>query len=151
MSGHDPSEGGRGYNLSDPQMPFCPGEQGARSLGSAAEDLERRLKGPDACELRELDLARGTARRLRAELIYGMPANAQLYDEQDVPTSLNLPMFMEFVYELLVGQKIPGSSSSSGASLESGPTHRYSETWSNDPRALRSRTRPSSKHGTPGS
>jgi hypothetical protein len=43
-----------------------------------------------------LDLARG----LRAELIYGMPTEAQVYEEQAVPTSRNLPMFMEFVFKL---------------------------------------------------
>jgi hypothetical protein len=47
-----------------------------------------------------LDLARGVARRLRAELIYGMPTEAQVYEEQAVPTSRNLPMFMEFVFKL---------------------------------------------------
>jgi hypothetical protein len=107
VSTDDPSEG-RGYNLSDPQRPFCPGEGGARALGSYVGDLEARLTGPHACELKELDLARGIARRLRTELIYGMPAEAQVYSERDVPTSLNLPMFMEFVFEVLTGTKDPG-------------------------------------------
>ncbi len=107
MSTHDPNEG-RGYNLSDPQMPFCPEEPdgGARSFDP--EELRALLTGPHACELRELELARGTARRLRAELIYGMPASAQVYGEEDVPTSRNLPMFMEFIYEVLTGEKDPG-------------------------------------------
>ena len=107
MSEHDQGEG-RGYNLSDPQRPFCPQEPGARPLGASREAFEARLSGPHACELRELDLARGVARRLRSELIYGMPAEAQIYDEQDVPTSLNLPMFMKFVFEVLTGTKDPG-------------------------------------------
>ena len=77
MSDHDQGEG-RGYNLSDPQMPFCREDQGARSLGSYTGDLEARMRGPHACELRELDLARDMAHRLRAELIYGMPAEAQI-------------------------------------------------------------------------
>jgi hypothetical protein len=71
-------------------------------------DLEARLSGPHACELRELDLARDIARRLRTELIYGMPAEAQVHDERDVPTSRNLPMFMEFVFEVLTGKEDPG-------------------------------------------
>ena len=99
---------GQGYNLSDPQMPFCPEDSGARSLGSSAGDLEARLRGPHACELRELDLARDIARRLRSEIIYGMPAEAQIYDERDVPTSRNLPMFMELVFEVLTGREDPG-------------------------------------------
>src|SRR5215203_1664433 len=99
---------GQGYNLSDPKMPFCPKDSGARSLGSSAGDLEARLRGPHACELRELDLARDIARRLRSELIYGMPAEAQIYDERDVPTSRNLPMLMGFVFEVLTGKEDPG-------------------------------------------
>ena len=71
-------------------------------------NLEARLSGPHACELRELDLARDIARRLRTELIYGMPAEAQVYDERDVPTSRNLPMFMVFVFEVLTGKEDPG-------------------------------------------
>ena len=110
MSDHDQGEG-RGYNLSDPEMPFCLEETGAsaRSLGDSVGDLEARLSGPHACELRELDLARDIARRLRTELIYGMPAEAQVYDERDVPTSRNLPMFMGFVFEVLTGKEDPGS------------------------------------------
>jgi hypothetical protein len=109
MSTRDPSER-RGYNLSDPQMPFCLDEAGVRHFGDSAamESFEARLRGPHACELRELDLARDIARRLRTELIYGMPAAAQIYEEQDVPTSLNLPMFMEFVFEVLSGREDPG-------------------------------------------
>ncbi len=99
---------GQGYNLSDPQMPFCAEDSGARSLGSSAGDLEARLRGPHGCELRELDLARDIARRLRSEMIYGMPAEAQIYDERDVPTSRNLPMFMEFVFEVLTAREDPG-------------------------------------------
>ena len=99
---------GQGYNLSDPQMPFCPEDSGARFLGSDAGDLEARLRSPHGCELRELDLARDIARRLRTEMIYGMPAEAQIYDERDVPTSRNLPMFMEFVFEVLTGREVPG-------------------------------------------
>ena len=72
-------------------------------------DLEARLSGPHACELRELDLARDIAHRLRTELIYGMPAEAQVYDERDVPTSRNLPMFMGFVFEVLTGKEDPGA------------------------------------------
>ncbi len=56
MSDHDQGEG-QGYNLSDPQMPFCREDRGAGSLGSYTGDLEARLRGPHACELRELDLA----------------------------------------------------------------------------------------------
>src|SRR5215211_3489279 len=63
-------------------MPFCLEDQGARSLGSYTGDLEARMRGPHACELRELDLARDMAHRLRTELIYGMPAEAQIYDER---------------------------------------------------------------------
>jgi len=111
MSSYDPREG-EGYNLSDPHMSFCLGEAGpsVRRLGDSAarESLEARLSGPHACELRELDLARDVARRLRTELIYGMPAEAQVYDEQDVPTSLNLPMFMEFIFKALTGKEDPG-------------------------------------------
>ena len=107
MSDCDQGEG-QGYNLSDPQMPFCLEDRGARSLGSYAGDLEARMRGPHACELRELDLARDMAHRLRAELIYGMPAEAQIYDERDVPTSRNLPMFMGFVFEVLTGKEDPG-------------------------------------------
>jgi hypothetical protein len=99
---------GEGYNLTDPQMPFCPEDSGGRSFGSSTGDLEARLRGPHACELRELDLARDIARRLRSEMIYGMPAEAQIYDERDVPTSRNLPMFMEFVFEVLAGTEDPG-------------------------------------------
>ena len=108
MSDHDQGEG-QGYNLSDPQMPFCLEDQGARSLGSYTGDLEARMRGPHACELRELDLARDMAHRLRTELIYGMPAEAQIYDERDVPTSRNLPMFMGFVFEVLTGKEDPGA------------------------------------------
>jgi hypothetical protein len=109
VSSYDPNEGRR-YNLSDPQMPFCPDETGpsARPLGDSLEEWEARRSGPHACELRELDLARGVARRLRAELIYGMPAEAQVYEEQDVPTSRNLPLFMEFVFKVLTGTEDPG-------------------------------------------
>ena len=109
MSDHDQGEG-RGYNLSEPQMPFCPDEASVTHFGDSAamESFKARLSGPHACELRELDLARGVARRLRAELIYGMPAEAQVYDEKDVPTSRNLPMFMEFVFEVLTGNEDPG-------------------------------------------
>jgi hypothetical protein len=109
VSDHERGER-RGYNLSDLQMPFCPEERGARPLGSDRDRaaLEARLSGPHACELRELDLARDIARRLRTELIYGMPAEAQIYGEDDVPTSRNLPMFMEFVFEVLTGKKDPG-------------------------------------------
>jgi hypothetical protein len=91
-------------------MPFCPDETGpsARPLGDSLGDWEARRSGPHACELRELDLARDIARRLRTELIYGMPAEAQVYDERDVPTSRNLPMFMEFVFEILTGREDPG-------------------------------------------
>jgi hypothetical protein len=64
--------------------------------------------GPHACQLRELDLARDIARRLRSELIYGMPDEAQAYKEDDVPTSLNLPMFMEFVFKVITGREDPG-------------------------------------------
>jgi hypothetical protein len=108
VSDHDQGEG-QGYNLSDPQMPFCLEDQGARSLGSYTGDLEARMRGPHACELRELDLARDMAHRLRTELIYGMPAEAQIYDERDVPTSRNLPMFMGFVFEVLTGKEDPGA------------------------------------------
>jgi hypothetical protein len=108
VSDHDQGEG-QGYNLSDPQMPFCPDDSGARSLGSYTGGLEERLRGPNACELRELDLAREMAHRLRTELIYGMPAEAQIYDERDVPTSRNLPMFMGFVFEVLTGKEDPGA------------------------------------------
>ena len=108
MSDHDQGEG-QGYNLSDPQMPFCLEDRGARSLGSYTGDLEARMSGPHACELRELDLAREMAHRLRTELIYGMPAEAQIYDERDVPTSRNLPMFMGFVFEILTGKEDPGA------------------------------------------
>jgi hypothetical protein len=109
VSDHEQGEG-RGYNLTDPQMPFCPDPEdvGARRLGSAAGDLEARISGPHACELRELDLAQGIARRLRTEMIYGMPAEARIYDERDVPTSRNLPMFMEVIFEVLTGTKDPG-------------------------------------------
>ena len=107
MSDHDQGEG-QGYNLSDPQMPFCLEDRGARSLGSYSGDLEAPMRGPQACELRELDLARDMAHRLRTELIYGMPAEAQIYDERDVPTSRNLPMFMGFVFEVLTGKEAPG-------------------------------------------
>jgi hypothetical protein len=109
MSTRDQSER-RGYNLSDPQMPFCPDEAGVRHFGDSAamENFEAWLSGPHACELRELDLARDIARRLRTELIYGMPAEAQVYDERDVPTSRNLPMFLEFVFEVLTGTQDPG-------------------------------------------
>ena len=106
MSDHDQREG-RGYNVSDPQMPFCLEDRGARSLGSYTGDLEARMRGPHACELRELDLARDMAHRLRTELIYGMPAEAQIYDERDVPTSRNLPMFLGFVFEILTGKEDP--------------------------------------------
>ena len=108
MSDRDQGEG-QGYNLSDPQMPFCLEDRGARSLGSYTGDLEARMRGPHACELRELDLARDMAHRLRTELIYGMPAEAQIYDERDVPTSRNLPMFMGFVFEVLTGKEDPGA------------------------------------------
>jgi hypothetical protein len=106
---HDQGEG-RGYNVSDPQMPFCPDpeEVGARPPGDSLGNLQARLRGPHACELRELDIARGIARRLRSELIYGMPAEAQVYEESNVPTSRNLPLFMEFVFEILTGSKDPG-------------------------------------------
>lgn len=108
MSAYDPDEG-RPYNLSDPRMPFCPEPQGPRSFNEDdVEALRRRLEGPDACELRELDAARDIARRLRGELIYGTPTTGQPYSEQDVPTSLNLPLFMEFVFEILVGREDPG-------------------------------------------
>jgi hypothetical protein len=109
MSTRDPNVR-RGYNLSDPRMPFCPEEADVRRLGdpAAMESLEVRLSGPHACELRELDLARDIARRLRTELIYGMLAAAQIYEEYDVPTSLNLPMFMEFIFEVLTGTQDPG-------------------------------------------
>ena len=107
MSSDDPSKG-RGDNLSDPQMPFCP-DQGVGHSGDPAlmESFRARRSGPHACELRELDLARGVARRLRAELIYGMPAEAQVYEERDVPTSRNLPMFLKFVFEVLTGREDP--------------------------------------------
>jgi hypothetical protein len=107
VSDHEQGEG-QGYNLSDPQMPFCTEDRGARSLGSYTGDLEARLRGPYACELRELDLVRDIAHRLRSELIYGMPVEAQIYDERDVPTSRNLPMFMGFVFEVLTGKEDPG-------------------------------------------
>ena len=45
MSDHDQGEG-QGYNLSDPQMPYCLEDRGARSLGSYTGDLEARLRGP---------------------------------------------------------------------------------------------------------
>jgi hypothetical protein len=108
MSTRDPNER-RGYNLSDPQMPFCP-DQGVRHSGDPAlmESFRARRSGPHACELRELDLARDIARRLRAELIYGMPAAAQVYEEHSVPTSRNLPMFMKFLFEVLTGTQDPG-------------------------------------------
>jgi hypothetical protein len=108
VSDHDQGEG-QGYNLSDPQMPFCLEDRGARSLGSYTGDFEARMRSPHACELRELDLARDMAHRLRTELIYGMPAEAQIYDERDVPTSRNLPMFMGFVFEVLTGKEDPGA------------------------------------------
>ena len=108
MSDHDQGEG-QGYNLSDPQMPFCLEDRGAGSLGPYTGDLEARMRGPHACELKELDLAREMAHRLRTELIYGMPAEAQIYDERDVPTSRNLPMFMGFVFEVLTGKEDPGA------------------------------------------
>jgi hypothetical protein len=38
-----------------------------------------------------------------------MPAEAQVYDERDVPTSRNLPMFMGFVFEVLTGKEDPGA------------------------------------------
>lgn len=103
---YDPNEG-RPYNLSDPNMPFCPEPQeGARRFNQDdIEKLRRRLEGPDACELRELGVARGIARRLREEMIYGTPTTGQPYREQDVPTSQNLPLFMEFVFEILAGKK----------------------------------------------
>ena len=109
MSARDPNER-RGYNFSDPQMPFCPDEAGVCHFGdpAAMESFEARLRGPHACELRELGEARDIARRLRTELIYGMPTEAQAYDEQDVPRSLNLPMFMEFVFKVLTGKEDPG-------------------------------------------
>jgi hypothetical protein len=66
------------------------------------------LRSPHACEIRELDLACGIARRLRSELIYGMPASAQVYTEDNVPTSRNLPMFMKFIFELVTGVEDPG-------------------------------------------
>jgi hypothetical protein len=108
VSTHDPNEG-RGYNRSDPLRPFCPEDahEGARKLDPEAV-LQRRTS-PHACELTELDVARGIARRLRSELIYGMPASAQLFDEASVPTSRNLPMFMEFIFEVLTGTKGPGA------------------------------------------
>jgi hypothetical protein len=37
-----------------------------------------------------------------------MPAEAQIYGEQDVPTSRNLPLFMQFLYEVLTGKPDPG-------------------------------------------
>jgi hypothetical protein len=40
VSDHDQGEG-RGYNVSDPQMPFCPEEAGARPLGDSVGDLVR--------------------------------------------------------------------------------------------------------------
>jgi len=91
-------------------MPFCPDPEGptARPLGDYRGDLEARLSGPHGCELRELDLARDIARRLRTEMIYSMPAESQAYEEQDIPTSRNLPMFMEFVLEAITGRKDPG-------------------------------------------
>jgi hypothetical protein len=53
-----------------------------------------------------LDTARGIARRLRAEMIYGTPG--QPYTEQDVPTARNLPMFMGFIFEILTGRADSG-------------------------------------------
>jgi hypothetical protein len=46
MSTRDPSER-RGYNLSDPQMPFCLEETGVRHFGdpAAMESFEARLRG----------------------------------------------------------------------------------------------------------
>jgi hypothetical protein len=102
---HDPNDERQGYNRSDPRMPFCPEDPRVGAHKFDAVDYEQRLTGPHACELRELEVTRGIARRLRAELIYGMPASAQLYDEQDVPTSRNLPMFMDFIFEILTGKK----------------------------------------------
>jgi hypothetical protein len=81
VSDHEQGEG-QGYNTSDPQMPFCPEGPGARPLGNYRADLAAWLRGPNARELRELDLARGIARRLRSELIYGMPAEAQVYEDR---------------------------------------------------------------------
>jgi hypothetical protein len=109
VSSYDPSEGG-GYNLSDPHMPFCPDEASVRHFGdpAAMESFKARLSGPHACELQELDLSRDIARRLRTEMIYGMPAAVQIYEEDDIPTSLNLPMFMEFIFEVLTGTQDPG-------------------------------------------
>jgi hypothetical protein len=101
---HNPNEG-QGYNLSDPQQPFCPEDPRVGAHKLDAEEYRQRLVGPHACELRELDVTRGIARRLRAELIYGMPASAQIYDEDSVPTSRNLPMFMDFIFEVLTGKK----------------------------------------------
>jgi len=95
-------------------MPFCREDRGAGSLGSYTGDLEERMRGPHACELRELDLARDIAHRLRTELIYGMPAEAQIYDERDVPTSRNLPMFMGSSSRSSPERKIPDRCSSSG-------------------------------------
>jgi len=57
-----------------------------------------------------LEIARGIARRLRAELIYDTPTTGRTFTEQDVPTSRNLPLFMEFVFEMLTGRKDPGES-----------------------------------------
>ena len=109
MSADDPRED-QAYNRSDPQMPFCPRpDEGARPFSREDIDaLMRQRSEPDDCELTELEITRGIARRLRAELIYAMPSTAQMYEERDVPTSQNLPMFMEFVFELLTGTKDPG-------------------------------------------
>jgi hypothetical protein len=74
---HDPNDERQGYNRSDPRMPFCPEDPRVGAHKFDAVDYEQRLTGPHACELRELEVTRGIARRLRAELIYGMPASTR--------------------------------------------------------------------------
>ena len=109
MSTSGPEESPR-YNWTDPEMPFCiepdPGIHTFRP--EALQALEDRRRSPYACELKELDETRDIARRLRLELIYGMPDDAEQYTEMEVPTSLNLPMFMEFIFEALTKKKDPG-------------------------------------------
>lgn len=108
MSQQNPS-GRRQRNLSDPRTSYCLDEEsegGARPLDF--EDLKRRENDPYACELQELDLSRGIALRLRTELIYGYPTVAGDYTEENVPTSRNMPMLMEFLFEVLTGKKDPG-------------------------------------------
>lgn len=110
MSGEELREH-QGYNRTNPRAPFYrdTNKAGARSFNQGdLEDLKRRRSGPDAADLAELDSARDVARILRTDLIYGYPTNCESYDESDVPTSRNLPMFLEFLYTELTGQKYPG-------------------------------------------